>query len=69
MSHLPCSSADCTFTKRSLTSEEAGNMLNNEYLKIPAGDDARTTPKATMFVWAARYGVDDKVQSILGHHA
>eukprot|EP00435_Cladocopium_sp_Y103_P019907 s2627_g4.t2 len=64
-------SSEGSFTKRALTSEEAGNMLN-DYLNLPAKSELRTTSrslKATTLVWAARYGVDDKVRSILGHHA
>ena len=35
-------SADGNFTKSALTSEEAGNILNN-YLRIPEKSDRRTT--------------------------
>lgn len=64
-------SADGNFTKSALTSEEAGNILNN-YLRIPEKSDRRTTShslKATTLVWAARYGIDDRLRSMLGHHA
>eukprot|EP00435_Cladocopium_sp_Y103_P049546 s482_g15.t1 len=44
----------------------------NEYLGTQASGEMRPSShslKATTLVWAARYGLDDKVRSILGHHS
>ena len=62
--------AEGEFTKRALTTAEAGSMLN-AFLEIENSPRATTSHslKATTLVWAARFGIDDKCRAMLGHHA
>ena len=59
--------SDSGFTKRPITTEEITNMLN-KFL----GSACRTTShsmKTTLLTWSARYGMDEKTRTLLGHHS
>ena len=57
--------------KRPLDSGEATELLNM-YLGYDNDHDKRTTShslKATTWVWASRYGMEENARTLLGHHA
>ena len=66
---------DLNLFKRSTISAEASDMLRFFLLDPDAQDtwsvDAKSSHslKATLLVWASRYGMDENSRTLLGHHA
>ena len=61
--------------KRSVISAEASGMLRF-FIQEPESPEASRAPpktshslKATLLVWASRYGMDENSRTLLGHHA
>ena len=60
-----------SFSKRSLTSQECAGILN-ALLGLKQKGDVKVSShslKTTLLAWAARYGLNERTRTLLGHHS